>query len=318
MPAKKTTKKVAKKKVATKKAATKKVAAKKASAAKPVAPKKKALTKVAKKSTTKKQAGKAGEQSKEAAKKPSITSGVPRPSLGKKASPISFSLEDAVGVVASRQEAEAVDKKSPAAKAAKPVSPSPKKVAKPAAEAPTQTRKHGAASLADILGFNPAQKKSETELEENQIPKKWIKYYRLLIDLRKHVKDELSLHTADTLKRSNRDDSGDLSGYGQHQADAATDNFDRDFALSLLSAEQDALYEIEQAIKRIKSDNYGRCEVTGEPINKARLAAVPFTRFSVEGQKEFEKNRRRKVDRGGAFADNSEGVSLASDDDSDE
>ena len=116
-----------------------------------------------------------------------------------------------------------------------------------------------------------------------------MKYYKLLMELRIHVSDEISLHTADTLNHSSRDDAGDLSSYGNHDADAGTDTFDRDFALSLVSNEQEALNEIEEAIMRIKEGSYGVCEITGKPIPAARLVAVPFARYSVEGQAEYEK-----------------------------
>ena len=106
-------------------------------------------------------------------------------------------------------------------------------------------------------------------------------------------------------------------GFGNHQADAATDAFDRDFALSLVSSEQDALYEVEEAIQRIKLGEYGLCEVTGEPIAPERLEAVPFTRFSLEGQAEYEKKNRRKVarDAGGIFDDNGDAPKIESSDD---
>ena len=106
---------------------------------------------------------------------------------------------------------------------------------------------------------------------------------------------------------------------GERQADAGTDTFDRDFALSLVSSEQDALNEIEEAIQRMKDGTYGICEVSGKAINKERLAAVPFARYSIEGQKEYEKNNRRKVDRsvGGIFSDTSDAPKISSDDDED-
>ena len=173
-----------------------------------------------------------------------------------------------------------------------------KKTAKkaPAAEVkiddkPAEKRVLGAASLADILGFNPNEKRTNTELIESEIPKKWKKYYKLLIDLRAHVSDEISLHTADTLKHNARDDSGNTSS----PADSGTDSFDRDFALSLVSSEQDALIEIEEAILRIKDGSYGICEITNKAIPAARLSAVPFTRYTVEGQAEHERNQHRKV-----------------------
>ncbi|MEM1222012.1 MAG: TraR/DksA C4-type zinc finger protein [Verrucomicrobiota bacterium] len=280
------------KKVATKKGAAKKTAAKKT---------KKAAAKKNVESAVKKAA---------TVKKAAVARALP--ALDKKATPIVFSIDDIEALVASRKkDLESIEETTAPKKAA------PKKAPVAAIEEkPSEKRVHGAASLADILGFNPAEKKKDPSLDEDEVPKKWIKFYRLLIDLRNHVRDELDLHTADTLKHSSREDSGDLSGFGNHQADAATDTFDRDFALSLVSNEQDALNEIEEAINRIKNGTYGVCEVTGKPINKERLIAVPFARFSVEGQSEYEKNRRRKVDRAatGLFGDATETPAITSDD----
>ncbi|MET0261974.1 MAG: TraR/DksA C4-type zinc finger protein [Rariglobus sp.] len=86
-------------------------------------------------------------------------------------------------------------------------------------------------------------------------------------------------------------------------ADAGTDTFDRDFALSLVSSEQEALSEVEAAIKRIKDGSYGVCEVTQKPIAKERLLAVPFTRYSAEAQKDIEKNRMRSRTQAGLFGE---------------
>ena len=246
-------------------------------------------------------------------------SGVSNDSSDKKSTPVVFSLDDVAALMAAKKEKKAEESKVEAAvkSPVTPIAPVAKKVVA-VEEKPAEKRIHAAASLADILGFNPAAKKPSTELEQDDIPKKWQKYYKLLIELRNHVRDELDLHTVDTLKHSSREESGNQSGgYGNHQADAATDSFDRDFALSLVSAEQDALNEVEEAIQRIKRGTYGTCEVTGEPIAAERLEAVPFARFSVEGQAEYEKNKRRKIvrDTGGIFGDGTDTPKLQSDED---
>jgi RNA polymerase-binding transcription factor DksA len=81
-----------------------------------------------------------------------------------------------------------------------------------------------------------------------------------------------------------------------HQGDAGSDAYDRDFALSLLSQEQDALYEIEEALKRIDNGTYGICEKSEKPITHARLEAIPFTRYTVECQAQIERlNRNQRV-----------------------
>lgn len=75
-----------------------------------------------------------------------------------------------------------------------------------------------------------------------------------------------------------------------HMADAATDSFDRDLVLGLVSFEQEGLYEIDAALKRIEDGTYGICELTGKPIPWERLAAIPWTRFSIEAENQLEAN----------------------------
>jgi RNA polymerase-binding transcription factor DksA len=91
----------------------------------------------------------------------------------------------------------------------------------------------------------------------------------------------------DTLR--SRAEGSEASAFGMHQADAGSDAYDRDFALSLLSQEQDALYEIEEALKRIEQGTYGTCEMSGKAIAHARLEAIPFARYTVECQAQIEK-----------------------------
>jgi RNA polymerase-binding transcription factor DksA len=85
-----------------------------------------------------------------------------------------------------------------------------------------------------------------------------------------------------------RAEGSEASAFGMHQADAGSDAYDRDFALNLLSQEQDALYEIEEAIKRVEDGTYGVCEMSGQKIPEARLEAIPFARLTVECQEKLE------------------------------
>jgi RNA polymerase-binding transcription factor DksA len=111
-----------------------------------------------------------------------------------------------------------------------------------------------------------------------------------LLQLRDNMLDSMSGVAKDTLR--SRAEGSEASAFGMHQADAGSDAYDRDFALSLLSQEQDALYEIEQALKRIELGTYGVCEISGKPISHARLEAAPFTRYTVECQAQLEKQNR--------------------------
>jgi RNA polymerase-binding transcription factor DksA len=164
----------------------------------------------------------------------------------------------------------------------------------------TRSNNVAAASIADLLGGSNPFRKGEGFVDESkQVPEKFRRYYRLLVDMRDALHKGLAFHSEEALKKSGKDDAGDLSGYSQHLADAGTDTADRDFALSLISNEQEALKEIADAIERMKKGTYGTCEITSKAIPPARLIAVPFTRYSLEGQKELERNRRAHRRRGG-------------------
>jgi RNA polymerase-binding transcription factor DksA len=136
------------------------------------------------------------------------------------------------------------------------------------------------ATAAAILG-QPVSK-SKTAAAPVRVKAEWQKFYHRLLELREQL-----LHQMNGLAK---DSAQEMPGYSLHMADSGTDNFDRDFALSLLSSDQDAVYEIEEALKRIEKKTYGTCELTGKTIPKARLEAIPWTRFTVEAQAQLERD----------------------------
>jgi RNA polymerase-binding transcription factor DksA len=114
-----------------------------------------------------------------------------------------------------------------------------------------------------------------------KIRAEWQKYYDNLVDLRERLRAQMSGLA--------KESQAEMENYSLHMGDSGTDNFDRDFALSLLSSDQDAVYEIDEAIKRIEKGTYGVCELTGKQIPRARLDAIPWARFTVEAQAQLEK-----------------------------
>src|SRR5438445_3981310 len=134
----------------------------------------------------------------------------------------------------------------------------------------------------------------ETLLGRNHAPRKLTPFVRKqkekLLNLRDAMVDSMAGVAQDTLR--SRAEGSEASAFGMHQADAGSDAYDRDFALSLLSQEQDALYEIDQALKRIELGTYGTCEMSGKPIPRTRLEAIPFARFTVECQSQLEKQSK--------------------------
>ena len=111
---------------------------------------------------------------------------------------------------------------------------------------------------------------------------------------RAKIADGLNHIERDNLNRSQRDASGDLSGYSFHMADMATDNFDREFSLDIASAEQVVLNRIDGALRKIEEGSYGVCESCKKQISFKRLKAVPYAELCLKCQEDQEKNSRRE------------------------
>ncbi|OGW82345.1 MAG: hypothetical protein A3G33_11620 [Omnitrophica bacterium RIFCSPLOWO2_12_FULL_44_17] len=123
--------------------------------------------------------------------------------------------------------------------------------------------------------------------------KEFAEFKGQLETLRIKIADGLSHIERDNLNRSQKDASGDLSGYSFHMADMATDNFDRDFSLGIASSEQDLLNRIDEALQKIKEGTFGVCEQCEKAITMKRLKAVPYTKMCIKCQEEEEKNKKR-------------------------
>jgi DnaK suppressor protein len=150
-----------------------------------------------------------------------------------------------------------------------------------------RSQAQGLTTAAAILGQPVMKVKRDGGVK---VKPQWLKFYQRLIDLR----DQLTRQMDGLAKES----AQEMPGYSLHMADSGTDNFDRDFALSLLSSDQDAMYEIEEALKRIEKNTYGICELTGKPIPRTRLEAIPWTRFTVQAQAQLERDgalRQRRL-----------------------
>src|SRR5246127_2487280 len=144
-----------------------------------------------------------------------------------------------------------------------------------------KSRQETTESPAILLGLNHSEKKLDPFTRKQK---------QKLLELRDAMVDSMAGVAQGTLR--SRAEGSEASAFGMHQADAGSDAYDRDFALSLLSQEQDALYEIDEALKRIEMGTYGKCEMSGKPIPHARLEAIPFARFTVECQSQLEKQSK--------------------------
>jgi len=236
-------------------------------------------------------------------------------------------------------------KPTPAKKPAVTKKSIPAKVAKPAVKAAAKTvvQKKAVAPKAKVEINKPIpaktlEKKAFVPPKETKKPKlvevaampvaphsdSFVQKQRQrLLDLRDELVDSMSDMTRDTIR--NAPEGSEASGSGQHQGDAGSDAYDRDFALSVLAKEQDALYEIEEALMRIRKGVYGICELSNRKIPQARLEAIPFARLTVECQAQWEKEYGKRRFRpsnevgfsGGKYADDEDSDSVSLDEEED-
>ena len=240
---------------------------------------------------------------KAAPQKPASKKTSPKPV--KKPAPQKTSAKKPAPAKKAAPKAEATAKK-PAAKAEKPAAaPAPVKAAAPvAAAAPVKASKPSKSAPAPLVPkgrtsvSTTGTPRSRLNREEEGItieiakgPVKMTPFLKKqkqrLVELRDAYLNSIEGVASETIRNEN----GDASAFGMHQADAGSDAYDRDFALSLLGKEQDALYEINEALKRIETGTYGLCEGTGVRVPEERLEAMPFARFSVSYQEKLERSQ---------------------------
>ena len=123
------------------------------------------------------------------------------------------------------------------------------------------------------------------KIVKKTLPRKALdQFKKLLLKRKEEINDEIKHINTETLKRSQKENSGDLSGYSFHMADVATDNYDREFSLGLAGNERELLYEIDNALRKIQEGEFGACEECGKLVSKARLKAVPYAKLCIKCQ----------------------------------
>ncbi|MFH1198625.1 MAG: TraR/DksA family transcriptional regulator [Candidatus Omnitrophota bacterium] len=125
-------------------------------------------------------------------------------------------------------------------------------------------------------------------LKKKYTKKDLAEFKKIILKKKEDIADEIK-HLSEDTKKSQKEASGDISGYSFHMADVATDNYDREFSLGLASNEREALYEAGDALKRIEDGTFGVCETCKGLIAKNRLKAVPSARLCLKCQEKKEK-----------------------------
>lgn len=116
------------------------------------------------------------------------------------------------------------------------------------------------------------------------------KYKKLLIKLREGINGDIN-HIAKENLKSQKESSGDLSGYSFHMADMASDSYDRELSLNIAGEEQEIIYEIDEALKRIEEGKFGLCLSCSKKIPQKRLNAVPYAKYCIQCKSKEEKKK---------------------------
>ena len=130
--------------------------------------------------------------------------------------------------------------------------------------------------------------KSTSETAEGTRPKtpfddNLLAHFRaLLLDKRGNAIEEVKRMQAQI--KDSREQSESDSAYSFHMADAGTDAMEREKLYLMLARQQKYIGYLDRALERIENRTYGICRVTGKPISKERLEAVPHTEISIEAK----------------------------------
>lgn len=115
-------------------------------------------------------------------------------------------------------------------------------------------------------------------------------FRQMLVELRRKLANNVSHLEKDALRNS-ADSVSELSDIPlEHLADRGTDNFARDMMIGILQRSEAEVRDIDYALEKIESGEFGTCETCDEAISKARLKALPFARLCKKCKEEEERN----------------------------
>ncbi len=121
------------------------------------------------------------------------------------------------------------------------------------------------------------------------------KYEKLLLAKRIELIEELGLLKKTSLDTTSKENSGDLSSYSYHMADQGTDAMEREKAFLFASKSGRLLYHIDEALRRLTNNKFGNCIECGDPIDPARLEAVPHARMCIKCKEAEELRKSREA-----------------------
>ncbi|MGM0443322.1 MAG: TraR/DksA family transcriptional regulator [Fibrobacterota bacterium] len=129
--------------------------------------------------------------------------------------------------------------------------------------------------------------------EKKRLDAEELEYFKkILLEERERVSNDQRSLDEQNLKQTVESASGEGTHFSNHIGDAAAASYDREFSMNLAERQAKYIEQIDDALLRIKEGTYGICMITGKLIPKERLEAVPVAKYSVEGKRIKNKEKR--------------------------
>ena len=127
---------------------------------------------------------------------------------------------------------------------------------------------------------DPFDLEEESELTDEELEQ----FKELLQTERQKIVHRLQRHMGDALE--------DDSGPGD-EVDLANRQVERVYHMKIADKERKLLTQIDHALNKFESGEYGICEGNGEVIRRKRLQMRPWTRYSIQYKEQLERQRRK-------------------------
>ncbi len=126
------------------------------------------------------------------------------------------------------------------------------------------------------------QNKGDEPIKTPFTDKELAHFRKLLEERREEAQQEVDRLREQLKNEAESDEHG--NAYSFHMADAGTDAMEREKVYMMIDRQRKYLGYLDRALDRIENKTYGICKVTGKPIPKERLEAIPHTEISVEAK----------------------------------
>lgn len=140
-----------------------------------------------------------------------------------------------------------------------------------------------------LRGYLMATTAKKAVLEKPLTKKELEKFKARLEELRAEVSGRIR----DRANTARVDDVNELT----EEIDQANRATEEAFNMRLLDKEVKLLREIDAALRKFDDGTYGICEGTDEPIERRRLEARPWTRYSVAYKEQLEREKKGRASR---------------------